>query len=233
MSIAAELHALQDLDLALDRVKARLQEIEEGLEETEELKAARQTLDDKTKIVESLKARQSDLEWEVDEVRSKASEVESKLYGGKVTSPKELSDLDADLKSLRTQTAKREDVLLSHLVEVEDAEGERLQAANEYAGVESSWRSLHDQLLEERERLRPQAEDLSARREERAALIDKRAISLYTLLRDRKGGLAVARVEQGMCQGCRITLPAAVLQSARGSSGLVQCVSCERIIFVS
>jgi predicted nucleic acid-binding Zn-ribbon protein len=71
MSIAAELHALQDIDLALDRVLGRLQEIEEGLEETEELRAAREVMDEQTKLVEALKARQTELEWEVDEVRTK------------------------------------------------------------------------------------------------------------------------------------------------------------------
>jgi uncharacterized protein len=233
MSIAAELHALQEVDLALDRVLARLQEIEEGLGETEELTAARQALEDKNRVVEDLKARQTDLEWQVDEVRTKGAEVEGKLYGGKVTSPKELSDLDADLKSIKLLTARREDLLLTHLLELEEAESERQKAANEYAEVEASWRSNHDSLLEEQGRLRPEADELTASRDDRAAAIDGRALSLYKLLRERKGGVAVARVERGMCQGCRITLPAAILQNARSSSSLVQCVSCERILFVN
>jgi predicted nucleic acid-binding Zn-ribbon protein len=36
-----------------------------------------------------------------------------------------------------------------------------------------------------------------------------------------------------MCQGCRITLPTSMLQKARAGLGLVQCVSCERILLVS
>jgi predicted nucleic acid-binding Zn-ribbon protein len=43
----------------------------------------------------------------------------------------------------------------------------------------------------------------------------------------------VAHVERGMCKGCRITLPMSVLQKARAGVGLVQCVSCERILLVN
>jgi hypothetical protein len=233
MSAASDLLALQELDLARDGVLTRLQQIEEELEESEELKAAREDLEEKTSVLDSLKRRQSDLELEVEEVRAKAAEVEAKLYSGKVTSPKELSDLDLDLKSIRAQAAKREDVLLSQLVEVEEAEKVRSESASEYGRVEGSWREHHDELLQEQARLKPEAEGLTTRRDAAASAIDPRSKSLYSLLRERKNGVAVARVERGMCQGCRITLPAAVLTKARGTSGLVQCVSCERILLVS
>jgi predicted nucleic acid-binding Zn-ribbon protein len=91
----------------------------------------------------------------------------------------------------------------------------------------------HDELLREKDRLTPEAEELTAKRTQEASGIDSRATSLYAVLRERKAGVAVAQVERGMCQGCRITLPAAVLQKARGSTGLVQCVRCERILFVN
>ena len=40
-----------------------------------------------------------------------------------------------------------------------------------------------------------------------------------------------ARVEQGICRGCRISLPTTDLQQAR-SGKLVQCSSCGRILFL-
>jgi predicted nucleic acid-binding Zn-ribbon protein len=233
MSDASELLALQELDLQLDRTRARLAEIEDSLAESEELRAAREDLQEKSNLLAALTARQADLEHEVEDVSAKAADVEAKLYSGKVTSPKELSDLDADLKSIRSLVAKREDTLLAHLVEVESAESEQVVAREAYASVEAAWTDHHDELLGERESLQPQAQELTARRDEAASRIDGRALVLYRMLRERKGGVAVSRVERGMCQGCRITLPAAVLHNARGSSALVQCVSCERILLVN
>ena len=232
MSVVSELYAIQEVDLALDRILRRLDEIEAALQETEELMLAKQERDEKDEIVQALRARQKDLEWEVEEVRSKASDVEAKLYGGTVRNPKELSDLDADLKALKLQTGRREDVLLSLLVDIDEAESISRTAGDAYLQLSGEFESLSGRLKAEREELEPQAADLRDKRERLAAAVDQRALRLYQLLRDRKGGAGVARVEQGMCQGCRITLPAADLKRARAGAEIIQCVSCERMLLV-
>jgi len=233
MSSVSDLHLLQELDSALDRATARLEEIERLLEETEELILARQLKTEKDMAVDVLRSRQKDLEWEVEEVRTKVTAVDAKLYGGSVRNPKELSDLDADLRSLKALLGHREDGLLGLMVEIDDAEADRRAVTDAYTGMEASWSAACKELLEERSSVQPDADSLRQRRAERSDSLERSSLSLYTLLRERKSGLAVARVEQGMCQGCRITLPGAVLQKAKSGTGPVQCVSCERILFVS
>jgi predicted nucleic acid-binding Zn-ribbon protein len=169
----------------------------------------------------------------LEEVRLKAAEVESKLYGGTVRNPKELSDLDADLKAIKAQVAHREDSLLGLMVEIDDAEAESRKAAEVYADVDVRFQAQSVELLAEKSKLEPEAEALRNRCDEVASRADQPALKLYRLLRERKGGVGVARVEQGMCQGCRISLPGAVLTRARMGAGIVQCVSCERILFIS
>lgn len=233
MTAVTELVALQEIDLALDRARARLAEIEEGVQETEELAAARQAKAEKEEVLAGFRARQKDLEWEVDEVRSKASEMEAKLYGGTVRNPKELSDLDADVRSLKAQAAKREDVLLALMEEAEAADAECRGAEAEYLRIDSAWQANRTGLLEEKAELEPEVERLEAQRGQQVAEIGRASLGLYQLLRERRGGQAVARVDRGMCQGCRISLPMSVLQKARTGVGLVQCVSCERILLVT
>jgi predicted nucleic acid-binding Zn-ribbon protein len=233
MTVAVDLAELQDVDLALDRSRARLEQIAQEIQETEELREARAVKEEKERVLTGLRSRQRELEWEVDEVRKKASGVETKLYSGSIRNPKELQDLDAEMKSLKAQTARREDVLLSLLVEVEEAETELRLAAGNLASIEGEWAANRERLLKEKEELEPEVERLQAQRAERESAIDGAALSLYELLRSRKGGQAVARVERGMCQGCRITLPMLLLQKARTGAGLVQCVSCERILLVN
>jgi len=233
MTTAAELFALQEIDLALDRVTARLAEIEEALAEPDELLDARRVVEEKAAAAAALRARQKDLEWAVDEARRKAAEVEGKLYGGSIRNPKELADLQADLTSLQAQVRKREDDLLSLLVELEDAEAELAQAQATCAALEAQWEDQRQRLLQEKAELEPEVERLDALRRERSSGADRSVLGLYQTLRERRGGRAVAKVERGMCQGCRITLPMSVLQKARAGLGLVQCVSCERILLVS
>jgi len=44
---------------------------------------------------------------------------------------------------------------------------------------------------------------------------------------------SVAKVEGGACQGCRISLPMNLLQKARSGNSLVQCSSCERVLYLT
>jgi predicted nucleic acid-binding Zn-ribbon protein len=169
----------------------------------------------------------------VDEVRRKATEIENKLYGGTVRNPKELSDLSDDLKSIKTLIASREDVELGILVEADEAEKQLKAAESTYADIEGRWKSEQEALLKEKAKIEPRIADLQARRDKESGGIDASSLRLYGLLRDRHGGQAVARLERGMCQGCRISLPMSTLSKARSGTGLVQCVSCERILLVS
>lgn len=233
MTNAADLFALQEIDLALDSALARLAEIETEMGETDELISARAVVEEKQEATNVLRGRQKDLEWAVDEIRGKASAVEEKLYGGSVRNPKELSDLDADLKSLKAQLRVREDDLLTLLVEIEDAEADLAHAQAAHGEIASLWQEGQTRLQEEKREIEPEVARLQAARDQDSASIDRASLSLYQLLRERRGGRAVARVERGMCQGCRITLPMSVLQKARAGMALVQCVSCERMLLVS
>lgn len=229
---AADLYALQGIDLALDGASGRLAEIEEQLGESEELVEARQRVEEKRQAVAELRSRQADLEHTVDDVRAKASEVEKKLYGGSVRNPKELQDFQADLTALQGQVRKREDTLLAVLVEVEEGEGQLKEAESAFSQLEARWRAGQRKLEAEKGQIEPEIERLREKQAKQSSGIDKAALGLYRLLQERRGGQAVAMVERGMCQGCRITLPMSVLQRARAGLGLVQCVSCERILLV-
>ena len=232
MTAVADLFALQETDLALDRARARLAEIEEGIQETEELAETRRLKEEKSEVLAGFREKQKGLEWEVDEVRSKASEMEAKLYGGTVRNPKELSDLDTDVRSLKREASRREDILLALMEEAEAAEADARSAEAELSSIESAWQANRARLLEEKAQLEPEVERLDAQRAAQASGIDRGQLSLYEILRERRGGTAVAKVERGMCQGCRITLPMSVLQKIRTGLGVVQCVSCERILLV-
>jgi predicted nucleic acid-binding Zn-ribbon protein len=232
MTNAADLFALQDTDLALDAAKARLAEIEEGLTESQELIDARTLVDEKQQRLDELKSRQSDEEATVEDIRAKADSVDKKLYSGTVTNAKELGDLHADFKMLNNQASQAEDKLLTTLVEIDEAEAELTAARSAFTEVNSRWEEEQSRLRAEKAEVEPEISRLESERSEAAAGLDARALSLYNLLRERRGGTAVAKVERGMCGGCRISLPSAALTKARSSNDLTQCVSCERILLV-
>jgi len=233
MAIAAELYVLQEIDSAIDAAQAALAVVEERLGETEELTTARVAVDEHREALRALHDAQRDTEWQVDDARSHVAAVEKKLYGGTVRNPKELGGLNDDANMLKGQLRRREDELLNHMMKVEEQETALRLAETALKEVEGRWRGEQTDLLGQRQRLEAELAELETSRRAQAGHIDGRVLELYDVLRERRQGKAVVKVERGMCQGCRISLPMSVLQKARSGFDVVQCVSCERILYVS
>ncbi len=233
MAIAAELYALQEIDSAIDVAQTTLAAVEEQLGETEELTSARVAVEEHREALRGLHESQRDVEWQADDARSHLTAVESKLYGGTVRNPKELAGLNDDANMLKGHLQLREDELLNHMVKVEEQEAALRQAEAVLKDVEGRWQREQADLLGQKGRLEAELAELAGSRRGQAGRIDGRVLELYDLLRGRRQGKAVVKVERGMCQGCRISLPMSVLQKARSGFDVVQCVSCERILYVS
>ncbi len=233
MTIAADLYALQEIDSAIEAAREALATVEEQLGESEELIAGRQAVEEERDALEGISRQQRDLEWQVDDLRSRLLEVEGKLYGGSVRNPKELASMQEEANILKGQLRRREDELLDLMVRVEERQATLREAEGSLAEVDRRWRREQKELASEKERLEGELAGLEERRGQQSGLIEARVLALYDTLRERRQGRAVVKVERGMCGGCRISLPMTVLQKARSGLDVVQCVSCERILYVS
>ncbi|MBA7679986.1 hypothetical protein ES703_88293 [subsurface metagenome] len=81
------------------------------------------------------------------------------------------------------------------------------------------------------ERVKALLSDLRNKRQALWDKIDPHTTELYQQLKKQKV-TAVAKVEQGICIGCRISLSTATLQQVR-SGNLVQCTNCGRILYLA
>lgn len=233
MTIAADLYTLQEIDSAVEAAKASLAAVEEQLGESEELIASRQAVEEGRDALEGVSKQQRESEWQVDDLRSRLSDVEGKLYGGLVRNPKELAGVQDEANILKGQLRRREDELLDLMVRAEESQTALREAEQSLAEAEGRWRREQEELATEKERLEGELAELGERRRQQSGLIEARVLALYDNLWERRQGRAVVKVERGMCGGCRISLPMSVLQKARSGLDVVQCVSCERILYVS
>lgn len=233
MTRVADLYALQEIDSALDACKASLAEVESRLGEADELVEARQRALERQETLREVQKQQREQEWQIDDLRQKIEPLEKKLYGGTIRNPKELADLQQDVESLKRRQRGLEDRDLEIMVAVEEAQKEAEEAQRTLAEDEQAWRAEQERLRREQTRLHQEIDALEARRTEQLRLIEAATLRLYDALRATRQGRAVAKVERGTCQGCRISLPMNVLHRARSGAELVHCTSCERIIYLS
>ena len=233
MSKGRQLYELQEVDLEIEAKKEALSNVQSRLGQSQALDEAHANLATQKNCVDELNASQRAGEWEVEDLRTKVAVVEEKLYGGTVKNPKELASLQEQAEHLKKRRREEEDRLLDIMTDVEEAQTNLATISQEVESLEKSWKEEQAELSREQDRLSTNLANLEQRRKDLGSRIDETSLRLYEELRTKKQGRAVAKVEQGMCQGCRIVLPVRELQRARASQELVQCGNCERILYVS
>lgn len=231
MSIRSErLFDLQQLDMEIDAKTEELTRVESQLGETEELISAREAIQIERGRRGQLEKDQRSLEWEVEDLSAKIAPLEEKLYSGRVKIPKELTGLQQEVEGLKARRRKAEDRQLDIMTALDDSLPDLRQMEADLSRVEAAWRAEQASLAEEQRRLKGEIGSATAKKEDLLKLIPPSDQVLYIELRETKRGRAVARIERGMCQGCRITLPSIEIQRARASSAPSRCSSCGRIV---
>ncbi|MFC2046812.1 zinc ribbon domain-containing protein [Chloroflexota bacterium] len=231
MSVAKQFDQLQELDLELSSNNEALNQITSQVGDNQVMIEAQDEFTSAQQQLEELKNQQHSIEWEIDDLISKLTAFEEKLYNGKISNPKELTGLQHEVDILKAKRDQLEDKALEVMSQVELATVSVATMGSDLERMEIEWQSQQKQLSSDMEQLKTVLSDLGHKRQLLVAKIDPKAVELYHKLKQQKG-TAVANVEQGVCRGCRISLSAAELQRARGGS-LVQCNSCGRILFLA
>jgi predicted nucleic acid-binding Zn-ribbon protein len=230
MTSAADLFGLQEIDLSRDSRRALIADIDSRLGESEDLIAARELVQTSEAEAEALRREQRGIDADLQDLDAKIQPLEKKLYDGSIRNPKELTDLQKDVEHLkeRRRVLDEQDLTLMDRV---DAANQALESARRrLAELEQSWKQDVADLRATQERAQREMLQLDTERQRRVAAMDRGIVGLYDSLRPKKAGRAVARVERGTCQGCRLSLPTHIAQRARSASAIVQCPSCERIL---
>ena len=181
-------------------------------------------------MLKESETKRRDLEWEVDRLQGEIKKLSDKLYGGKVGNPKELMSIEQEVGNFKSELAQKEDGLLELMTEEESLHKNIKKQSEQLKTIENDWQQTQKVLIEKKTGLEKQLSGLVDARKELALGIDSQVLAIYDSLISRRGE-AVARVAQGRCQGCRLTLPVNEWQRVR-SGTLVQCSSCSKILYL-
>lgn len=230
MSLTKKIYDLQQIDSAIQANQLTLDEINCQLCESETLHNARAELKDGEEHLAEVEKQQRDAEWEVEDMRTSLGKLSQKLYGGKVQNPKELISLEHEVGTFKDKLGQGEDKLLDLMAEAEAAQKRVELAASNLEVIDKEWQQRHEILTVRQAEVKSQLSDLDGERSALSSQIDPQVLELYEGLKSRKGQ-AVAKVEQGRCQGCRLNLSMSEWQRVRVGD-LVQCSSCGRILYL-
>jgi hypothetical protein len=176
--------------------------------------------------------RQQRHEDELATIETKIGEVEKRLYSGSVSAPRELQAMEADIASLKRHRSDVEDHALEVMQEREPLDAELTTLEQQRAGLDQQAEQL-------RQAIAAQGVDIDAElsteleaRTSAAAGIPEDLLSEYERLRANQGGVGAARLVNGRCSGCHLTLPATELDRIRRGDAdtVVLCDQCGRIL---
>jgi predicted nucleic acid-binding Zn-ribbon protein len=232
MSKSKQLYELQEIDLEIEHKTETLAQIKSQLGKDDNLVASRNALDIARKHLVDLEHQQRTADWKVDELGTKIAAEEKKLYEGSVKNPRELMSLQHEIELLKAQHGEREEQLLAVMMEVDTALKDVASKHSELEAMEKEWQDDQERLSREKTELEADSANLTQSRESLRSLIDSASLKAYDELRYAKQGLAVAKLVQGRCQGCRISLPMSDQQKARMGHKLATCSNCGRILYM-
>lgn len=231
MSQPFKLFRLQQVDSQIDQALTRLDEIERVLRDEAALQATAQTAQ---RAGARLDASKKDLRRAEDIARAqrtKIEQTEASLYGGSVRNPKELQDLQNESAALKRYLAVLEDRQLEAMIAMEEAEEEAQAAHTALEEAKAHAHMKHARLTSEQGRLKDEVARLRSEREAAASSIEAEELDLYQRLRQKRAGLAVAKVADRACSACGTSLNSALLQAARSPSQVSYCETCGRILY--
>jgi predicted nucleic acid-binding Zn-ribbon protein len=230
MSLAGQLYKLQQLDLELQKKQQELSEAENQLSDNKALVAAESRLASQKEQLEDARKKHKSSEWELEDLQEKIRQIDSKLYGGKTKDPKELVNLEKEVKGLKSQTTTREDTLLGLMSLVEEVEARVETTTGELDRLKKEWEQRQETLRPRISEIEIALADLKGERNRLAEQIDSEAYNIYERIRLARGQ-AVVKVERGRCLGCHITVPTSQWQKAKAGD-LIQCNNCSRILYL-
>ena len=149
-----------------------------------------------------------------------------------VKTNKEYQALGHEMETAAHDLGAVEEKVLERMMEADTiaADVKRVEAelAAQQKVIDAEKRALAEELAAEQARL----EKATAARNELVATLDRRLLALFDQVSKARKGVAVSMATRdGLCSVCHVRLRPVVFQQVRTNEAVVQCESCQRILY--
>jgi predicted nucleic acid-binding Zn-ribbon protein len=235
MAALEPLLSLQERDLAVDRIRHRIETLPER-DQVADAEARRAACMSEAAVARELRdevaTRESRFDDEARLLSDQAMSAEARLYGGEVTSPRELQALQADIEQLKRRQRTIEDRQLAAMEEREPLETRLAELEATLESIDAELATARATLGAAEVALDAQLSDERSARDAIAVGIDDSLLSAYEERRAKASGVGAARLVGMMCQGCHLSIPASEVDRIRRAPAgtLEYCDNCGCIL---
>jgi predicted nucleic acid-binding Zn-ribbon protein len=137
---------------------------------------------------------------------------------------KEISFAQSEIKSL-------EDKVLERMLEADDLTATIKKAETDLAAEQRAIEADRKAMKAEHGELQTALERITAERAQIIGALDKQVLLIFDQVSRKRHGVAVAEAKDGICTICHVRLRPQVFNTVRRNEEIVQCDSCNRILF--
>ena len=190
-------------------------------------------------------ARRDDLEHELRTLRTRIKEIEDhttiqrqrmRKVETETTKQRDAALLAAfqhEKQSLRREIGEYEEEGLQLVERADELEGQMKALQEEIDAEEAVYAELATNVEKEVAEATAKLEGLTAERAKRlGAGVDREVLNTYERLLQAREGIALAMLDGRICQECYMEVPANVFVKLSRGTELVQCPSCDRILYL-
>jgi predicted nucleic acid-binding Zn-ribbon protein len=223
---------VQKVDTAIQELKRKFATIDPGRGPMAAVEQAKQELEAKSAAHKALRQEAEDLELSTKGIEQKIESEQKRLYSGGVYNAKDADAIDREIANLKTRRAKNDERLLELWEEVPPAKAEEEVAAEALKAAEArlaEYRTKYDTFRVEFE---SRMTDLVAKREAVVGSADAGLLKKYEQNRDKRHGVGVSLVVDGLCSACSTPVPKKQLGDVVAGNTLETCQNCARFLYV-
>lgn len=229
-----QLWRLQQLELARAKMISQMDKdvMKQLVSEKQALLARREELKREKLAWQKLMRDKQQQEAELQRLERRKMELTRELYGGQVTSLKDLRCLEEQVHQLE----RKIDLLAESYLKLEEKAQEMEKNIKIKSGqLAAAGKALKEKARRAKENLDRQKEELASLErsiQEAESLVAPALLAHYRRFQERMGPMVLAPAEDGVCGGCGIMLPALLRQKVK-QHALVRCESCGRILVMA
>ena len=225
-----QLVALQEIDLVIDKIDNEIKHEQDGLDgRISSLVEREGRIGEQESMIEELEKERRTLEDEMTDKIAHVKERQSKMM--QVQTSREQTALLKEIEDAKKNVKENEEKIVSIMEQVEKLSAE----ATEEKNLLKSEKTLVD---EEKVKVKSVIDELSKgkktkknKRDKQANAVNGSMIQKYEVLRERRNGLAIVNVLDGVCQGCFMNLPPQKYNMLLRGDQVLECPSCQRLIY--
>ncbi len=225
------LRNIQKIDIEIYKHKNELTALNKKLEITKEkLESVEQSIAKKNEKIKELEARKNKIEEEIKVEKTNLKKWEARFNESK--NSREGIALMHEIEVLKKAIDEMEEEVLKILEEMDSFKKLISEEEKELIKVKEKFQKEEEELKAKAKSINETIDILNEDRKKELGGIKAEILAEYDRIKERRNGLAIVPIVNGICAGCHMGIPPQLFTKVYAAISIETCPSCQRIIFI-